>query len=213
MVMDLSKPFPTQTLEQLLASYMDPTNIANEVDPLKREFMAAMVYGDALGDSIQRQSDATTATTNQLKNLNILSGWLNGAASRASSQTDTDFQWIGPQQWLEKKKTGDLSNPGYYDVLNAINSVNSPPLPTGQYTYTDPNTKVDYWDVVMNKVDIGQTSKNVQLKVDTVSSTAQADSSYSQMLVGKYNANGTLLTSLLEKIRSLVENINQNFRR
>jgi hypothetical protein len=212
MATDLSKPFATQTLDQLLASYMDPTNIANETDPLLRAFMVALVYGDAQGGAIQAQSDATTATTNQLKNLNIIAGWLNGAASRASSQGDTDFQWLGPQQWLEMKSTGDLSNPGYYDVVNAINGVNSPPLPMGKIAEnaTDPNT---FYEATMNKVDIGQSSKNVQLKVDTVSSTAQQDQSYSQMLVGRYTATLTLCTTLLEKRRSSGDNINQNLRR
>jgi hypothetical protein len=209
MATDLSQPFPPQTLSQLLDSYTDPTNIANEKDPLKRALMVTLLYGDAQGGALQAQNDETKVTTDQLNRLNTVSSWLNDAASRLQTMQDTDFTWIGPNQWLgQGSATGDLTTANLSDVAIAVYQANGTVPP--YVTKTDSSGNAEY---TLTKAQIQAVSKNAQLKVDTMSSTAQQDQTFTQALVGKYVATTTLGTSLVEEIRKLRQNINDNLRR
>jgi hypothetical protein len=207
---NLSQPFPTQTLDQLLASYTDPANIAKENDPLKHAFMVIMFYADVQGGSIQVQSDETKKTTDELSRLNASTSWLNDASGRLQTMQDTDFTWIGPNQWLQDAPaSGDLSKPTFSDVAIAIYQANGT-VPSYGSTKDTTTGLIEY---TLTKPQVQSVSKNAQVKVDTTSSTLQQDQSFSQMLVGRYTATLTAATSLLEKIRTNRDNPIQNMRR
>jgi hypothetical protein len=207
---DLSQPFTTQTLDQLIASYTNPTNISNEKDPLKRALMVTMLYADVQGGSIQVQSDETKKTTNELSRLNTVSSWLNDASARLQTMQDTDFTWIGPTQWLgQGSATGKLDNDSNLsDVAGAVYQANTTVPP--YQTYVNASGQAEY---TLTKAQVQSVSKNAQTKVDAVSSTLQQDQSFSTMLVGRYTAVLTAATSILEKIRTNRDNPIQNMRR
>jgi hypothetical protein len=222
MTSPLSQPLTPQTLDELIASYTNADNIAAEKDPLKRLLMVSMGYASEQANTLQIQNDETKQTTDELANLNQLSTYMNDAAGRTEPQADTDTTWVGPQ-WMSTSSdplTSSNFDPNTAEDLKqnlAANGVdpNTMSIYVWQQGYPGaepPDQPVHVAEVRMAKKDIAEASKNLALKVDTLSSTAQQAQTYEQMQVGRYTATLELATKAAEDEKELTVDISRNFR-
>jgi hypothetical protein len=237
---NLQYPVALPTLEEQLAEFTDPEAIENCRDPLRRVAMVMVALSMAEADSLEQEVEDITGDTELISAANELMRLLNDASARLKTATDGSTKtYLGLTDVWSPEKTAAYSTyqyTGYFDGENGntqaeaqkirndlivagvnpatISPVTQGEMKTGQYRLGQVIETSSYaWKVEMSKTDIEAATKNLQLRIDDLSSTTQQKQLFMQTLMGKFNGTYEVATAGLKKMAELNEAVIQNLKR